>query len=91
MEAEIPFNPELHISMDISTFIENNSGAILGALEASTPKRRPIGDQRPQIPASIQDEIRSEKPAAETVAGLQGPRSENRCQPPSEVGDQTAQ
>ena len=33
------------------------SGAILGALEASTPKRRPIGDPRPQIPAGIQDEI----------------------------------
>jgi len=58
LEAEIPFNPELHNSMDIDTCVEHFSGAILGTLEASTPKRRPIGDPRPQIPASIQDEIR---------------------------------
>ena len=44
--------------MDIDTCVENFSGAILGALEASTPKRRPIGEPRPQIPAGIQDEIR---------------------------------
>ena len=44
--------------MDIDTCVENFSGAILGALEVSTPKRRPIGDPRPQIPAVIQDEIR---------------------------------
>ena len=31
-----------------------------------------------------------EKPAAETLAGHQGPRSESRGLPPSEVGDQTA-
>ena len=44
--------------MGIDTFVENLSGAILGAVEASTPKRRPIGEPRPQIPAGIQDEIR---------------------------------
>ena len=55
LEAEIPFNPELHNSIDIDTCVENFSGAILGALEASTPNRRPIGDPRPQIPAGIQD------------------------------------
>ena len=44
--------------MDIDKCVENFSGAILGALEASTPKRRPIGDPRPQIPAGIQDELR---------------------------------
>jgi len=44
--------------MDIETCVENFSGAILGVLEASTPKRRPTGDPRPQIPAGIQDEIR---------------------------------
>ena len=43
--------------MDIDTCVENFSGAILGALNASTPKRRPIGDPRPQNPAGIQDEI----------------------------------
>ena len=44
--------------MDIDTCVENFSGAILGALEATTPKRRPTGDPRPQISAGIQDEIR---------------------------------
>jgi len=44
--------------MDIDTCVKNFSRAILGALEASTPKRRPIGDPRPQIPAGIQNEIR---------------------------------
>jgi len=74
LESEIPFKPELHNSMDIDTCVENLSGAIVGALEASTPKRRTIGDPRPQIPSGIQDE----KPAAETLAGHQGPRSESR-------------
>ena len=46
--------------MDIDACVENFSGAILGPLEASTPKRRQIGDPRPQIPAGIQDEIRLE-------------------------------
>ena len=54
---EFPFNPELNNSMDIETCVENFSGTILGALEASTPKRHPNGEPRPQIPAGIQDEI----------------------------------
>ena len=58
MDSEIPFNPEFHNSMDIDTCVENFSGAILGVLEASTPKRRPIGDPCPQVPAGIQDEVR---------------------------------
>ena len=44
--------------MDIDACVEYFSGTILGALEASTPKRRPFGDPSPQIPAGIQDEIR---------------------------------
>jgi len=48
LEAEIPFNPELHNSVDIDTCVDNFSGAILGALEASTLKLRPIGDPRPR-------------------------------------------
>ena len=44
--------------MDIDTCVLNFSGAILGAMEATTPKRRPIGDPRPLIPACIQDEKR---------------------------------
>jgi len=58
LEGEIPFNPELHNSMDIDTCVENFSGEIHGALQASTPNRRPIGDPRPQTAAGIEDEIR---------------------------------
>jgi hypothetical protein len=58
LEAEIPFNPELHNVMAIDTCVENVSGAVLKALTISTPKRRPRDDPRPPIPAGIQDEIR---------------------------------
>jgi hypothetical protein len=58
LEEQIPFNPELSNGMAIDTRIENFSGAVLKALEASTPKRRPRDDPRPPIPAGIQDEIR---------------------------------
>jgi hypothetical protein len=44
--------------MAIDTCVENFSGAILKALAASTPKRRPRGNPRPPKPAGIQDEIR---------------------------------
>jgi hypothetical protein len=44
--------------MAIDTCVENFSGAVLEALAASTPKRRPRADPRPLIPAGIQDEIR---------------------------------
>jgi hypothetical protein len=57
MEAEIPFNPELHNAMSIDTCVENFSGAVLRALTTSTPKRRRRDDPRPPIPAGIQDEI----------------------------------
>jgi hypothetical protein len=43
--------------MAIDTCVEN-SGAVLQALAASTPKRRPRADPRPPVPAGIQDEIR---------------------------------
>ena len=56
-EAKIPLNPELLNSMDIDTCVGNFSGAVLVALAASKPKRRPHGAPTPQIPASIQDEI----------------------------------
>jgi hypothetical protein len=58
LEDQIPFDPELLNGMAIDTFVENFSGAVLKALEASTPKRRPRDDPRPQIPAGTQDEIR---------------------------------
>jgi hypothetical protein len=58
LEAEIPFNPELHNAMAIDTCVENFSCAVLKALTASNPKRRPRDDPRPPIPAGIQDEIR---------------------------------
>jgi hypothetical protein len=44
--------------MAIDTCVENFSGAVLKALEASTLKRRPRYDPWPPIPAGIQDEIR---------------------------------
>jgi hypothetical protein len=56
LEAEILFNPELHNAMAIDKCVENFSSAVLKALTASTPKRRPRED--PPIPAGIQDEIR---------------------------------
>jgi len=58
LEELIPFDPELHNEMAIDTCVENFSGAILNALAASTPKRRPRDDPRPPITAGIQDEIR---------------------------------
>jgi hypothetical protein len=57
LEDQIPFNAELRDEMAIDTYVEN-SGAILKALAASTPKCRPRDDTRPPIPAGIQDEIR---------------------------------
>jgi hypothetical protein len=60
LEAEIPFNLELHNAMATDTCVENFSGAVLRALTTSTPKRRPRDDSRPPIPAGIQDEIRLE-------------------------------
>jgi hypothetical protein len=44
--------------MAIDTCVENFSGTVLKALVVSTPKCNPRGDQRPPIPAGIQDEIR---------------------------------
>jgi hypothetical protein len=58
LEDRIPSNPELHDGMAIDTWVENFSGAILEALAASTPKRRPRADPRPPVPAGIQDKIR---------------------------------
>ena len=58
LEDQIPFNPELHNELEINTYVENYSGAVLKALAASIPKSRPRDDQRPPIPAGIQDEIR---------------------------------
>jgi len=41
LEELIPFDPELHNEMAIDTCVENFSGAVLKALAASAPKRRP--------------------------------------------------
>jgi hypothetical protein len=57
LEDRIPTDPELHDGMAIDTCVENFSGAVLEALAASTPKRRPRADPRPPVPAGIQDEI----------------------------------
>jgi len=58
LEDQIPFEPELHDGMAIDTCVGNFSGAVLKALAASTPERRPRADPRPPIPAGIQGEIR---------------------------------
>jgi hypothetical protein len=58
LEAEISQTSELNNGKDIETCVEEFSAAILGALAAFIPKRRLHGDQRPHIPAGIQDEIR---------------------------------
>jgi hypothetical protein len=58
LEDEIPLSLKLHNGKDIDTCVEIYSCATLGALTASTPRRRPHGDPRPQILAGIQDEIR---------------------------------
>jgi len=44
--------------MAIDKCVDNFSGAVLKALVASIPKRRPREDQYPQIPFGIQDDIR---------------------------------
>jgi hypothetical protein len=44
LEDQILFDPELHNGMAIYTCVENFSGAVLKALAASTPKRRPRAD-----------------------------------------------
>jgi len=44
LEKLIPFDPELHSKMAITTNVENFSCAILKALAVSTPKRRPHDD-----------------------------------------------
>jgi hypothetical protein len=58
LEDQIPFDPEFHNAMAIDTCVENFSGAVLQALEATTPKRRTRDDPRLLVPAGIQDEIR---------------------------------
>jgi len=44
--------------MAIDTCVDNFSDAVLKALAASTPKRRPRDHPRPPVPAGIQEEIR---------------------------------
>jgi hypothetical protein len=58
LEDHLPLDPKLHDEILIDTCVENFSGAVLKALAACTPKRRPRADKRPPIPAGIQDEIR---------------------------------
>jgi len=58
LEDVIQFDPELHNEMVIDTCVEHFSGAVLKALVASTPKRRPRDDPGSPITAGIQDEIR---------------------------------
>ena len=58
LENQVLFNLELHNGMAINMCVENFSSAVLKALAASTPKRRPRDDPWPPISTGIQDEIR---------------------------------
>jgi hypothetical protein len=58
LEYQIPFDLELHDEMAIDTCVENLTGAVLKALAASTPKRRPRAVSRLPKPVGIQDGIR---------------------------------
>jgi hypothetical protein len=58
LEELIPFDLVLHNEMAIDTRVENFSSAILKALAASNPKRRPHDDPRPPILVGILEEIR---------------------------------
>jgi hypothetical protein len=53
LEDQIPFETELANGTAIGTFVVNLTGAVLKALEPSTPKRRPRDDPRPPIPAGV--------------------------------------
>ena len=57
LDSDIQFNSEAEDEENIDTFVGNLYSAIRGALELSTPKRRPRGDPRPPIPVRIQNEI----------------------------------
>ena len=57
LEGLVLFDPELHNEKATDTCVENFSGAVFEALEASTPKHHTRDDPRPSIPAGIQDEI----------------------------------
>jgi hypothetical protein len=58
LENDVPLNPELSDSSSIDTCVENFSGAIERAIQASTPRLRGRGAAQPTIPAPIQDAIR---------------------------------
>jgi hypothetical protein len=53
-ENQISFDPELHNGMVIDTSVQNFSDAVLQALEACTPKRRPRDNPRSPLPVGIQ-------------------------------------
>ena len=75
--------------MAFDACVENGFGAVLKALAASTPKRRPRDESQPPIPADIQDETR-QKPTAEAVEDHQELLSESRVHPPAQIGDMPA-
>jgi hypothetical protein len=58
LEERLPSTPLLPNEGVIDTCVEEISSAILEVLAASTPESGPRDDERPPIPACIQDEIR---------------------------------
>jgi hypothetical protein len=58
LEETLPSTPLLPNKGEIDTCVEEMSSAILEALATSPPESRPRDNQRPPVPACIQDEIR---------------------------------
>jgi hypothetical protein len=57
LEEKLPSNLELRDKEAVDTCVGELSSAILSAIEVATFKSRPRSDQRPPLPATIQDEI----------------------------------
>ena len=87
LENNFPLNPELHDKETVDTCVEDLSSAILSATAVATPKSHPRSNPRPPLLAVIQDKNMPKKPVEEPMAGNQGPRSQSRSQPSSEISD----
>jgi hypothetical protein len=58
LEGRLPVNPTVNDEEAIDKCVQELSNAIQEALAASAPRRRPLADPQPSLPAVIQDEIR---------------------------------
>jgi hypothetical protein len=58
LEENLPENPVINDEESIDKCVEEQSSPIQEALAASAPKRHPLADSQPPLPAGIRDEIR---------------------------------